>query len=305
MKNSKLIGFMFASSAGILWGTYGTFVAILSQFGFSENAIATFAPIGMILLFFLFAIIHNPKGLIPNKKQLIVYIAVGIIGVLGTNLCYAYAIQSGVSVSMASVISFSNYFLVMIFSRLIWNIKITKDKLFAGIGTIIGIMLVLQVWTDPALSLIGAIWTIILTITFAISYTLANLAIDDYKTDPDAYYFWTNLIGFIILIFIIPPWDCIGEIATCYSSHGIICIIALIGFCLIPQTGSFYCLGRAFQYLEPPSVVIMYSLDPIVASILGFVVLGQNIEIIQILGIIIVLASISLVQIRDIKQGTA
>lgn len=287
-----LKGVFFAALAGMLWGTYGTFVTLLTNFGYSESAIASFAPISMIIFFLVSVLIRNPKGLIPSRRNFVIYIICGMIGVLGTNLCYAMAIGAGLSVGIASVITFSNYFIVMIFSRIIWKVKITPAKVISGLGAVLGIMLILQVWTDLSATSVGVFFILIVTMTFGISYTLTNLSVDDYHSDPDAFYFWINLIGFTALSFFNPPWHTFQEIITSFSANGVISIIVLLGFCLIPQVGCYFFLGRSFLYLDPPSVVIMFSLDPIVASILGYFVLGQVLLPIQILGMSIIIISI-------------
>ncbi|MEE0777339.1 MAG: trimethylamine methyltransferase family protein [Bacillota bacterium] len=297
------IGMFSAAFAGALWGTYGTFVTLLSGYGYSETAITAFAPISLILFFLISALIRNPKCLIPTKRNLLIYIICGLIGVLGTNLCYAMALSAGLSVAIASVITFANYFIVMVFSRIIWKVKITPAKIIAGIGAIFGIMLLLQVWTDCSVTTTGLLIILVVTMTFAISYTLTNLSLNDFHSDPDAFYFWINLVGFVALLFMNPPWNVIHEITASVGTYGFVSIATLIGFCLIPQVGSYFCLGRSFLYLDPPSVVIMFSLDPVVAAILGFFVLGQSLTLVQLLGMAIIIASLICLQLADKKAA--
>ena len=301
--DKTLRGVIYAVLAAVLWGTYGTFVSLLSGFGYSETAIAAVAPIALILFFLVSVLIRNPKCLIPTKRNLVIYVVCGLIGVLGTNLCYALALSAGLAVAVASVITFSNYFIVMIFSRIIWKVEITKAKILAGICAIFGITLLLQVWTDLSVTVTGLLLILVVTMTFAVSYVLTNLAIDDYHSDPDAFYFWINAVGFVAMLFINPPWNVIQEITASVSEYGFASIAALIGFCLIPQVGNYFFLGRSFLYLDPPSVVIMFSLDPVVAAILGFLVLGQRLSAIQLLGMAIIIASLICLQLTEKKAA--
>ena len=69
--------------------------------------------------------------------------------------------------------------------------------------------------------------------------------------------------------------------------------------------GSYFFLLIAFTNLEAPLVVIMFSLDPIVAAILGYFVLGQPLSLIQILGMGVVIAALAWLQlIEREKQRT-
>lgn len=296
-------GTVFAVIGAILWGTYGTFVAKLVSYGFSESAIAVLAPTGLILFFFIMAMLHNPKSMIPTKKQFLIYLFTGIVGVTGTNILYAAALATGFSVGMASVITFANYFIVMIASRFLWKIKITPPKIGAGIIALIGIAMLLQIWTDLSFSSIGLILVIATAFTFAFSYTFTKFAFENAGSEPDAFYCWINLIGFIVTCFINPPWKLFAEVGTVYSSAGIVAIIVLLGFILIPQCGSYFFLGRAFQRLEAPIVVVIYCLDPITSSILGFLFLGQVLNPIQILGMLVIIAGLVWLQISELKHS--
>lgn len=303
--NKTAKGFTLAGIAATTWGTYGTFVYKLSGLGFSEMFIAAFSSIMLIIYFLISALIRNPASLIPTKKLLLAYIISGLIGVLGTNLCYISALSAGLSVAVASVITFTNYFLVMMISRFIWKVKITPRKIMAGIMALAGIFLLLQVWTDLSFSLVGLLLIIIVTMTFAISYNITSYALNNLGGDPDAFYLSINAVGLIILSFIIPPWVIVSEIVTNVTANGLVAVLVLLGFSLIPMSTCYFCLGRSFLYISPPLVVIMFSLDPIVASILGVLVLDQALTAVQILGIAIIISALIWLQTAELKQFKA
>lgn len=303
MDKRKIQGLLLAGISGILWGTYGTFVTGLFNMGFSEAAIAVFAPISLILFFGISALLRNPKMLIPTKKQFVIYLLCGIVGVLGTNLLYSTAMAAGLSVAIASVITFSNYFLVMIASRFIWKIKITPSKIGAGILAILGIFLLLKAWTDLSATALGLLLIVAVTFTFAFSYILTKFAFDNASSHPDAFYFWINFIGFIATSFINPPWEVFGEISSVYAVHGFSAILLLLGFIIVPQIGSYFPLGRAFLRVEAPLVVIMYSLDPVTSAILGFIFLGQVLDIIQVAGMLIIIGGLIWLQYSELKES--
>lgn len=288
--------------AGALWGTYGTFVTFLHRFGYSEATIAAVAPISLIIFFFVSLMLRNPKGILPTKKNAIIYLLAGAIGVFGTNLLYAMAMATGLSVGIASVITFSNYFLVMVFSRILWKINISKQKVWSGVAAVIGIILILEIWHDISIPISGILLILGVTLTFAISYTLTNFSINNCDSDPDAFYFWINLIGFIGTLFLSPPGNILSEITASISAFGIVSILMLLGYCIIPQVGCYFFLSRSWLYLDPPSVVIMYCLDPLVATILGFALLGQSLGFTQIAGMIIVLAALIGLQLAERKE---
>lgn len=306
--NGKMKGILLASVAAICWGTFGTFVTLLSKVGFSQDSIAVFCPIALIFLFLISELIHNPKGLKLNKRTFLTCLIVGITSVFGTNLFYVWALANGISVAVASVITFANYFIVMIASGFIWKTKVTPPKVIAGILALFGVCLLLEVWAGISVSIAGLMWIIIVTITFAVGYLGNAIAVVNQEMDVDSFFFWINLFGFIPLTFVSPPWIVFQEIGASVAHHGFYAILLLLGLCLIPQLGNYYNEGRAMKYISPAMVSIIFTFDPVTAAILGFVILGQSLDLVQIAGMIVIIAAVvwlQLLEIRAEKNGMA
>ena len=146
-------GFIFAILAGTCWGTFGTLVSFLASFGFSETAIGILGPALMVVFFLARILIQKPHVLKVDLRGLIIYILVGIIGVIGSTWCYAVALNKGVPIAVGSVLTFLNYFIVMIAARFIWNNKITIPKVFSGILSILEAPLVNIMYSlDPVVA---------------------------------------------------------------------------------------------------------------------------------------------------------
>ncbi|MCR6544350.1 DMT family transporter [Dehalobacterium formicoaceticum] len=273
----------------------------LSSFGFSETAIGILGP-GLMVIFFLTRIlIRKPQVLKVDVRRLVLYISVGVVGVvgvLGSTWCYAVALSKGVPLGVTSILTFLNYFIVVLFSRIIWKNKITPIKIVSGIATIIGIAFILNVFGTLAAPAEGLFWMAIVVLSFAGGFLLCKYAVD-LGYDYDAYLMYTNLFAVIILSFINPPWAVVSEIQINVGVHGIPAVMAILGFGLIPMVSSYYFLMTAYSYLEAPLVIIMYSLDPVVASILGFLIFGQSLVPFQIFGIFLVLAALVWLQLTE------
>lgn len=294
-------GFVFAILAGVCWGTFGTFVNFLIGYGFTETAISILGPALMVIFFLARVLIRKPQTLKVDLRGLIIYILVGVIGVIGSTWCYAVALSKGVPLAVASILTFLNYFIVMIAARILWNNKITLAKIFSGIATILGIALILNVFGTLAASAIGLFWMALVIIAFASGFLLCKWAVD-LGYDYDAYLMYTNLFAIIVLFFMNPPWSVVGEIITNVQAHGFPVILAILGFGIFPMILSYYFLLTAYGYLEAPLVTIMYSLDPVVAAILGLLIFQQSLIPSQVLGIVIVLAALTWLQLTERAQ---
>ncbi len=306
--SNTLKGILLACTSAVCWGTYGTFVTLLSRVGFSPDSIALFCPMALIFLFLISELIRHPQGLKLNLHTFFTCLICGLVASFGTNLFYVFALANGISVAMASAITFCNYFFVMIASRFIWKISVTLPKIIAGLLALTGISLLLEVWIGLNITVISLFFIFIVTITFAVGFVGCSFAVTNQKMDVDAFFFWINLIGFIPLAIMNPPWNVFGEIASAVSNYGFYVILLLIGLCFIPQMGNYYFTGCAMKYIRPALVSIIFTLDPIVASILGFVVLNQELHAIQIIGIAIIISSVlwvNMIEFKGEKESSA
>ncbi|TWH45120.1 DMT family transporter [Sporomusa sp. KB1] len=297
--SKTLTGFIICMVAGIFWGTFGTFVKLMTNYGFTESAIAILGPAMMVIFYAIKAYCKNPQLFLVNRQQLIVLIIVGVLAVIGSNWCYAVALGKGLPLAVASIITFLNYYLVIIGARIIWKNKITPVKILSGIAVIGGISLILDVFGTLTATAAGLFWMGLTVCGFAAGYLLVRHAMD-IGIDTDIYLAYTNLFGIIGLSFINPPWDVVSEVIANTQAFGLPAVLALLGFGLIPQVASFYLLLEGYNYLEPALVVIVYSsFDPITVSILGYLLFGETLTMLQILGIIIVLGAIIWLQLAE------
>lgn len=303
--SKTLTGFIIAMVAGVFWGTFGTFVKLLTNYGFTESAIAILGPAMMVIFYAIKTYLKDPKLFLVNKEQLITLIAVGILAVIGSNWCYAVALGKGIPLAVASIITFLNYYVVIIVSRIVWKNKITPVKILSGLAVIFGIALILDVFGTIAATSEGLFWMALTVLGFASGYLLVKRAID-IGIDTDVYLAYTNLFGIIGLSFTNPPWNVFSEVVTNVHAFGLPATLALLGFGLIPQVASFYLLLEAYNYLEPALVVIVYSsFDPITVSILGYLIFSESLTLLQILGIVIVLGAIIWLQLAQQAEEQA
>ncbi|TWH45115.1 DMT family transporter [Sporomusa sp. KB1] len=294
-----LIGFFIAMVAGVCWGSFGTFVKLLSSYGFTESAIAILGPAMMVFFYSIRAFLRDRQLLLVSRRQLLVLIAVGFLGVIGSNWCYAVALGKGIPLAVASIITFLNYYIVIIVSRIIWKNKITPVKVLSGLAVIVGVALMLDVFGTMTVTAAGLFWMGLTVIGFASGYLLVRHALD-IGIDSDVYLAYTNLFGIIGLSFTNPPWDVVSEVIVNVHAYGIPALLAVLGFGLIPQVTSFYLMLKSYNYLEPGLVVIVYSsFDPITVSILGYLIFGEILKMLQILGIGIVLGAVIWLQLAQ------
>jgi len=136
----KTKSFIYIVLAGLLWGTSGIFVNILSPYGFSSlqmtflRVMVSFVSIFIYILFFRKSVIKT------NIKELLLF-ACGGVCLFATSACY-YASMQLTSIATAVILMYTAPIFVMIFSVMFFDEKFTRLKAAALVCMIIGCALV-------------------------------------------------------------------------------------------------------------------------------------------------------------------
>ena len=106
--------------------------------------------------------------------------------------------------------------------------------------------------------------------------------------------FYTFLIAFIALA----PFSDIPQVAGVVASNSDVLINFLIlgvGITLIP----YFLYTEGLKGLEPGIASIVAFTEPMVATIVGFLILGESLSVFGILGILLILTSIVILGLGD------
>ena len=278
--------------AGILWGSIGFFVRKLNGLGVDTELTAFMrifcAWIILIPLLMGMSLKSGRNYFKISKKGLLQCLIMGIVTQAFFNLSYSGCINS-VGVAMGSVLLYTAPIFVSILSRLLFKEEINARK---GISLVINLLGCFIMVTGGDLSVlkvsgIGILLGIGAGFFYAMVTILGKFTSDE--VDPFTMVFYNFLFGWISLALISNP---IPKIAAVSDLHF---WLLAFGYGLIPTVGSylFYMNGISHD-VELSRVPIIASVEPIIATIIGLLVFGENITLVNALGLVIVLFSIVL-----------
>jgi len=278
--------------AGILWGSIGFFVRKLNGLGVDTELTAFMrilcAWIMLIPLLMGMSLKSGRNYFKISKKGLLQCFIMGLVTQAFFNLSYSGCINS-VGVAMGSVLLYTAPIFVSILSRLLFKEEINARK---GISLVINLLGCFIMVTGGDLSVlkvsgIGILLGIGAGFFYAMVTILGKFTSDE--VDPFTMVFYNFLFGWISLALISNP---IPKIAAVSDLHF---WLLAFGYGLIPTVGSylFYMNGISHD-VELSRVPIIASVEPIIATIIGLLVFGENITLVNALGLIIVLFSIVL-----------
>jgi drug/metabolite transporter (DMT)-like permease len=295
--NKKGLGFTFGLFSAIAWGTNSTFCALLTKLGLSSGNIAVLGPGFNLIFFFCVLLISNRTGFLVRRKMLFLLIVNGILAGI-VNISFIKSI-SYFPIGVVSTLVFCNIFVIMIMSRLIFKTKITWRKIAASILAVFGVGLVLNIFEQGLVFNPGGIIWIIFTILAWSSMITIEKYLLEKEVDSLAILMYTSFFAVLSLSIISSPWNLIVSIANTSSQTGGWVFMLILGYGLIPQIGCYYLYISGLKFIEPSYIQIAYSLDPVTASMLGFIVFGQTMKITQMVGVLLILVVVGYIQLKE------
>ena len=300
MKIGSKFGFLMALAAGVFWGSYGTFTTILADMGLGSNTISLISPLFAMLLFFVFVLADSPKKLLVRRGLLPVLLVYGLLSALfNYSLVRAYIY---LPIAIVSTIVFCNLFLIMVFSYFLFHDKMTWQKCVAITLAIFGIAMVLNVFSlEWTFSLTGILWTLAATFSWAVMVTGEKFMLN-HDVDGNAIMMYQGFFSVLFISLLASPWQAIVDLAAAITATGGRILLPVLGLGVVTTIGCFYLYINALKRLEAAYAQLGFVMDPLTASILGFLVFGQALLPIQIAGIALILLVVSWVQWGETRK---
>jgi drug/metabolite transporter (DMT)-like permease len=293
----KYRGYLLAFLSAALYGSIGIFV----KNGISEK----FGPIDLIMLqmllsiFVLFVIFafKSKKELKLSIKQ---FKRLFILGGLSNTaiLVFNYQSYKYLSIAVATVILYTYPALVAIASAVIFKVRVTSNKVIAIIGTFIGCLLIINI-TSPSvlasLNGVGLVYAFLAAIAFAFFNLYAAKILND--TKPLVVAFYNSIFTFAVLL--VFNFGFIYKLQ--YIKKDLLMNTSILAiFCGIIPSLLFYV---ALKDIGSIPVSIIGSLEIPIAGILACLVFGDTLSSIQIIGILISLASVILLRFEPKEKA--
>lgn len=284
-------------AAGSLWGATGIFVRNLTELGLASMEIVEVKSIITAIFVILFLIFYNKSLLKVKLKDLWCFIGTGILSLLLFNLFYFQAMTL-TSLSVAVSLLYTSPVFVMIFSVLIFKECLTKRKVFAVISAFVGCVLVTGALTGNAtLSATGLVFGLGAGLCFALYSIFSRFALNKnyHPFTITAYTFiFTSLGGALFTDFSIVMETYLeykGEVIVNYF------ILAVV-ITLIPYF--MYTLGLV--HIENSKAAVMVSVEPVIATLLGFLVFSEVPTVSSLLGMILIISALAILNVKAFKN---
>ena len=272
--------------AGALWGSMGIFVRRYNAEGLDSLQIVGIRAVGTALILFVYLMALNRKLLKIHLKDLWCFLGTGLCSIVFFNYCYFKTIIL-TDLSVAAVLLYTAPSMVMVMSAFLFkerfNIKkgIALILAFAGCVFVTGI-----IGSQVTLSVAGIITGLGSGLGYALYSIFSRYALERGYTSLTIS-FYTFLIAAIGVL----PFAG-GNAVTAIVFAGPGNILFTIAFSLVSTVLPYFVYTWGLQYVENGTASILASVEPVVATIIGVVLFGESLSGMELIGIVLVLASI-------------
>jgi drug/metabolite transporter (DMT)-like permease len=297
VESSRWRGVVMVVGATLCWGI----MAAVAKLLFRDQGVDPLllvvvrAYLATLTLFFALSVVA-PSHLRVDARMLRAAAIVGVGGLLTNNFLYFQAIHL-TGVATALLLQYQAPVLVALYAFVVHRQRPSSRLILSLILTVLGCALVVRIY-DPAavrLNLVGVLAGLGTAFAFAFYILASRVALRFMR--PWTLVAYGYLAASLVWLPLVSPWQIVSaEISV--QTWGAFLAIATVG--TVVPFGLFI---SGLRYLPPAQASILAMLEPVVATVAAFLILGETLGPFQIVGGCLVLGGVLLVETGETTTG--
>jgi drug/metabolite transporter (DMT)-like permease len=288
------LGIFLVISATVFWSTSGIFISfILGGTEVSPVGLAFWRDLGTFVCLFIGLAIFAPRLLKINGKDIPWLVAMGTLSIGLFHVLWNTAVLLN-GVGVATVIQSTAPLFVTIAAWILWKESLRPAKIIAIVLAGIGIYLIARPESlgNVEITLLGVFIGLLSAIFYGSFSLFGKRLTGDYNP-------WTILVYvFGVASLVLLPFQFTQPIPWPVSSQVVLFYIALI---LLTTIFGFALYTAGLQRLPASVASITSNTEVPFAAILAYLILGERMSLIQILGAFLVIMGVILVSIPRVR----
>lgn len=277
--------------AGVLWGVINIFIKTLSAHGLDALQISAVRMTVAVIVFPLAVLITDRSKFRIRLKDIWIFICSGIVSIVLFNTCYFYTMIKS-QASVAVVLLYTSPIFVMLLSAIFFKEKITFQKIIALILTFVGCVFVAGViggtYVIPPFVILTGIAS---GLFYALYSIFGNIGLKKYDTVTVT--LWSFIFAFIAAVPLGKP----AQTIAVFKAEPVL-ILWGVGIGVISTVLPYFFYTWGLQRMEASKAAIIVAVEPLVGCVIGMTVFGEAHNAFKIIGILMILASIVLLNVR-------
>jgi len=293
------VGYLFALLASLLFGANGSLTKLIIEAGLTPMQLTQFRTLGTAILAGGLLLVFDRRAFRISRRQVLIMAVLGVFGVALLQASYAFAL-SLMPVGITLLLEYTAVLMVALFAFFVFREKV-KARLWIAIALVLaGLAVVAKVW-DSDLDPFGVLVALFAAVTLAFYFLVGERQVG--ATSPLTVAFWTMTFATIFWALFSGWWQLRpatfaapvplgGAIGQLELPLLIPLIVTVVAGSFAPFLLSFY----ALKHLSATAAGIVASSEVIFAFLVAWLWLGEQLELLQVLGAAVVLGGIVLAQ---------
>jgi drug/metabolite transporter (DMT)-like permease len=285
--------------ASVCAGTSGPLVKPTMDAGLAPQQVTSFRICVAAALLLAFVAVRRPALLRVRRQDWRLLVAYGLVGVAGVQLLY-FAAVSRIPIGVAMLLEFTSPILVALWVRFVRRVILPRRMWIGTVLALVGLAMVAEVWHGLRLDALGMLLGIGAALCAATYFLVGERGVT--TLEPLGLVTWGMLIGAVAIAVLAPPWSLPGEILAADAEFGgrTVPVWTLLLACAIVSTALAYLLSiNAMRHLPANVLSVIALCEPIVATALAWLMLGQRLTVVQVAGAVVLLAGAAVVQLAS------
>lgn len=276
-------------AAGAMWGMIGLFSTPLNEAGIPFLSMICFRSVLTALLLAAVIAVKDKKLFRVDWKDLWMFFGMGVLSFVLFNLWYFISMRENESLAVAAVLLYTAPVFIMLASLLLFREKLTAVKAVALILSVFGCVLVSQPG-GASFHAKGILFGVLSGFGYALYSIFGRYALQKYHSLTCSFYAF-----FMASLVTLPVFFCSGNIGQVFAVQT---LPYILGISVISTFLPYICYTAGLKLTTPARASILACIEPVVAAAAGLAVYGQKLSAGAVLGIVMVLASVAVLQVK-------
>ena len=296
---SPRLGYALVVLGAVLFVVNAGVSRVLLRAGLTPTELTSLRVTGTVVCLGVVMALVRPATLRPPRgRTLLLMIALGLSGVALVQWAYFVAIDR-LAVGMALLLEYTAPILVALWARFVQKEQVRPRLWYALALSIVGLAMIAQVWHGFTLDPVGVAAGFGAAVAFAAYYLLSEHGVS--RLDPLTVFFWSFAVAAVALNLVSPvtslDWGAAGTSVPLLGAldEWSAPVWALLLWVVVPGTlMPFGCTIYALSHLPVTTVTTVAFLEPVGATVLGWVWFGESLNGVQCIGAALVVVGILL-----------
>jgi drug/metabolite transporter (DMT)-like permease len=281
---------------------------VIQRAGVDSATLTTVRCTGTAVVLLAVVLARGERLALPRGwREVAVVVGFGVTGVAAVQWLYFVAIDR-LPIGIALLLEFTAPVLVAIFARFVLHEPVRR-RMWLGIGcSLTGLALVAQVWTGLALDIVGVLAGFGAAVSLAAYFLLGEHSVSTESplhVMTEAFIvaavFW-NIVRPVTHLFSVDlavPRSLGGNLADVHMSLWLLIVVMVVLGTALP----FLAELSALQHLSATEVTLIGMIEPVGATVLGWLWFNESLTLPQVAGVVVVVLGIGLAQTARVARA--